>query len=179
MTPLYISDNSSHTSDCVTLHQIENIMHKRAIAFGLILMMALFACTDANQKSGAGKYGMMDSSTPEGAALLFFENLYGEQKSLNAVLKYTTPKMGRLLKSYHTPRSVQRHVMNLPFDEVPEMQIDTGDDVGRSEFSTSTEISVFFSGLYNGDKIDDLRTVKMVRIKNAWLVDAVKADKYL
>lgn len=179
MAPLYISDNSSHTSICVTLHRIEKIMHKRAIAFFLVAVMALFACTDSNPKNGAGKYGMMDSSTPEGAALLFFETLYGEKKSLTAVLKYTTPKMGRLLKSYHTPRSVQRHIMNLPFDGIPEMQIDTGDDVGRSEFSASTEISIFFSGLNNGDKVDDLRTVKMVRIKDKWLVDAVKADKYM
>ncbi|MCY7297002.1 hypothetical protein [Alteromonas sp. a30] len=154
-------------------------MYRKAIAFSLFFVLTLCACTDAKQKTGAGKYGMMDSSTPEGAALLFFEALYSEKRDINLVISYSTPKMGRLLKSYHTTRSVQRHVLNLPYDNVPEMQIDTGDDVGRSEFATDTEISVFFTGLSNGDKVDDLRTVEMLRIKNKWLVNAIKADKYL
>ena len=83
------------------------------------------------------------------------------------------------MKSYHTPRAIQRHVLNLTYDEMPVMQVDAGDDVGLSEFSTEAEISVFFSGMYNGDKIDDLRTVKLVRIQGKWLVDAIKADKFL
>lgn len=155
------------------------LMYKRAITTTFLILFTLFGCSEAPQKEGAGKYGMMDNSTPEGGALLFFESIYGGQKNLSEVLTYSSPKMGRLMKSYHTPRSVQRHVLNLPYDNIPEMQVDAGDDVGRSEFSTQVEISVFFTGLNNGEKIDDLRTVKMIRVQNKWLVDAVKADKFL
>mgnify|MGYP005707819625 CR=1 FL=1 len=156
------------------------IMYKSAITTTLfIILFALVGCSKAPEQEGAGKYGMMDNSTPEGGALLFFESIYGNQKNLSAVLKYSSPKMGRLLKSYHTPRSVQRHVLNLPYDSIPEMQIDTGDDVGRTEFAMQAEISVFFTGLNNGDKVDDLRTVKMIRVQNKWLVDAIKADRFL
>lgn len=154
-------------------------MFKRVITTIFIMLITLSGCSEAPKKEGAGKYGMMDNSTPEGGALLFFESLYGDQKNLSTVLLYSSPKMGRLLKSYHTPRSVQRHVLNLPYDNIPEMQIDTGDDVGRSEFATQAEVSVFFTGLNNGDKIDDLRTVELVRIQNKWVVDSIKADRYL
>jgi len=154
-------------------------MIKRVFVLAFITLVTLSGCMQEKNNLGAGKYGMMDNTTPEGAALLFFENVYGEKKSLNALLGYASPKMGRLMKSYHTPRAIQRHVLNLTYDEMPVMQVDAGDDVGLSEFSTEAEISVFFSGMYNGDKIDDLRTVKLVRIQGKWLVDAIKADKFL
>lgn len=154
-------------------------MTKRVFILVFITFLILSGCTQDKNKLGAGKYGMMDNTTPEGAALLFFENLYGEKKGLDALLLYSSPKMGRLLRSYHTSRSIQRHVINLTYDEIPIMQIDTGDEVGRKEFSSETEISVFFSGIYNGAKVDDLRTVKLIRIQNKWVIDAVKADKFL
>ena len=154
-------------------------MIKRVFVLAFITLVTLSGCMQEKNNLGAGKYGMMDNTTPEGAALLFFENVYGEKKSLNTLLGYASPKMGRLMKSYHTPRAIQRHVLNLTYDEMPVMQVDAGDDVGLSEFSTEAEISVFFSGMYNGDKIDDLRTVKLVRIQGKWLVDAIKADKFL
>lgn len=145
-----------------------------------IAVLFLTACSEAtNQPQGAGKYGMMDNSTPEGAALLFFDAIYDKNSTLDQVLKYSTPKMARLLKSYHTNRAVQRHVLNLTYDDVPEMQVDSGDDVGRTEFAVKSDVSIFFSGFSNGDKIDDLRTVKMLKIQNKWLVDSIKADKYM
>lgn len=154
-------------------------MMKRVFVLAFITLLILSGCTQDKNNLGAGKYGMMDNSTPEGAALLFFENLYNEKKSLSTLLVYSSPRMGRLLKSYHTPRSIQRHVLNLSYDEIPIMQVDAGDDVGRREFSTEAEISVFFSGIYNGEKVDELRTLKLIRLKDKWLIDAVKADKFL
>lgn len=153
-------------------------MNKLKHIFVIFLTAALFACGGPKEPEGAGKYGMMDNSTPEGAALLFFGSIYKE-KTYQNTLQYASPRMTRLLKSYHTPRAGQRHVLNLQYDQVPEMQLDSGDGVGRTEFAKEAEVSVFFSGTYNGDKIDELRTVKLIRTDKKWLVDSIKADKYL
>lgn len=153
-------------------------MIKRFV-FTIVILLSVAGCQEETRLKGAGKYGMMNASTPEGAAMLFFTGVYEKGAKLDKALGFSTPKMQRLLKSYHTPRSVQRHVLNLTYDDTPQMQVDSGDNVGRTEFSTKASVSIFFTGFSNGDKIDDLRSVEMVKINKVWKVDAIKADKYL
>jgi hypothetical protein len=126
---------------------------------------------------GAGKYGMMDDNTPDLAAVKFFNVIY-KDKDISRALTVASPKMERLLKSYHTPRNVQRHVFNLSYDEV-EITIDPGSGVGRDEFAKDAVITLLFSGTLHGDKYEDLRVVEMIREGNKWKVDKVRADKYL
>ncbi|GAB5379035.1 MAG: hypothetical protein Alis3KO_00300 [Aliiglaciecola sp.] len=146
------------------------------ILFLFFAVLALQAC-DTNKKKGAGKYGMMDTNTPDYAAVAFFEHIYRD-KNLNNALAMSTPRMAKILKSYHTNRNVQRHVIDLTYDEV-EIQPDTGNSVGRNEFAKSAVVTLFFTGTIHGDRVEDIRIVEMVRIDGKWLVDRVQADKYL
>lgn len=154
-------------------------MKTLALSKILLLCFAIFAlqACDTNKKKGAGKYGMMDTNTPDYAAVAFFEYIYRDT-NLNNALAMSTPRMAKILKSYHTNRNVQRHVIDLTYDEV-EIQPDTGNSVGRNEFAKSAVVTLFFTGTIHGDRVEDIRIVEMVRIDGKWLVDRVQADKYL
>lgn len=143
--------------------------------FSLSFMFGCEPNTKAGQ--GAGKYGMMDTNTPDFAAVRFFEHVYRD-KTLKGALSMSTPRLSKVLNSYHTNRNVQRHVFNLTYDEV-EIQPDTGNTVGRNEFAKSAVVTLFFTGTRHGEKVEDIRVVDMVRSDKKWLVDKIRPDKYL
>lgn len=154
-------------------------MNKSIFALFFIPLMVFLQACDSGPKAGkgAGKYGMMDDNTPDYAAVAFFQHIY-QDKKLTAALKLSTPRLAKVLKAYHTNRNVQRHVFNLVFDEVV-IQPDTGNTIGRNEFAKSAVVTLFFSGTRNGDRYEDIRVIEMVRQNKTWLVDKVRADKYL
>ncbi len=144
----------------------------------LCVVLFLVGCNPAKkQGEGAGKYGMMDTNTPDYAAVAFFQHVY-QDDNINAALEMSSPRMAELLRSYHTNRNVQRHVFDLVYDEV-EIQPDTGNSVGRNEFAKSAVVTLFFTGTRYGDRYEDIRIVEMVRQGDKWLVDEIRPDKYL
>jgi len=140
----------------------------------ILLCLVLQACSKktAEEEEGLGKFGMMDKSTPEYAAMQFFKHIYYE-KDIRGALALSSPKMTRLLRSYRTNRNVQRHVLNLPYDSV-KMELDGGDTKMRAQYADRIQVTVFFSGRLYGDKIEDLRTVELLRLNRVWKVDSVK-----
>lgn len=154
-------------------------MNKALYTIFIVTIMLFIQACDSGPKAGkgAGKYGMMDDNTPDFAAVAFFQHIY-QDKKLTEALKLSTPRLAKVLKSYHTNRNVQRHVFNLTYDEVV-IQPDTGNTVGRNEFAKSAVVTLFFSGTRNGERIEDIRVIEMVRENKTWLVDKVRADKYL
>ncbi|MCC2615612.1 hypothetical protein LJ739_05095 [Aestuariibacter halophilus] len=152
----------------------------RHLALITTLVLAIAGCDNAPRPKageGGGKYGMMDTNTPEFAAVRFFQHIY-EDDTIDGAMSMSTRRMAKLLKSYHTPRNFQRHVLNLTYDTV-DIQPDTGNTVGRNEFAKDAVVTVFFTGERHGDQIEDLRVVEMVRLDKKWLVDEIRADKYL
>ncbi|WP_241264070.1 hypothetical protein [Bowmanella dokdonensis] len=143
----------------------------------LVASFAMVGCTQEEKSEGVGKYGMMDSGTPEYAAIQFFDHLYHDS-NLEEVLRFSSPKMGRLIRSYQTSRNFQRHVLNLSYDKV-ELVIDSGNNRMRSEFSDKATVTVFFTGTLHGEKHEDLRTVNLVKADGDWKVDEIEADKFL
>lgn len=145
----------------------------------IICSLSLISGCEPKTKAGkgAGKYGMMDTNTPDFTAVRFFDHIY-QDKTINGALKIASPRLAKVLKSYHTNRNVQRHVFNLVYDEV-EIQPDTGNSVGRNEFAKSAVVTLFFTGTRDGDKYEDIRVIDMIRVDKKWLVDKVRADKFL
>ena len=145
----------------------------------LVLFFILSGCGESGPKrgEGAGKYGMLDPNTPHYAAMKFFEHIYYDE-NLNNAMALSTPRLAKLLRSYHTNRNVQRHVLNLTYDDV-EIQPDAGNSVARSEFSQKAVVTIFFTGTRHGDKYEDIRVVEMVKIDSDWKVSKVRADKFL
>lgn len=145
------------------------------IRFILILALIFSACDKAPPKQGGGKFGMLDSGNPEYAAIEFFDQIY-TSKNLDGAIKYSTPKMERLLRSYHTNKGVQNHVLNMRFDKVsiqPKSR-----SAGRNEYAKEAQISLFFEGELNGEIIKDMRVVELLRVDKDWKVDEVSLDLY-
>ena len=152
-------------------------MLKKIIGISFLCLL-LTACGGEGPRKGegVGKYGMMPDNTPEYTTVKFFESLYNE-KDIPMVLSYSSPRMSRLVESYRTSKNIQRHVVNLKYDEVT-IELDSGDQRGRTEFADTAMVTVFFSGTFGEDKIEDLRTVELVRLNNKWKVDKVKPSRY-
>jgi len=143
------------------------------ISFILIFAVLISACDKAPPKQGGGKFGMLDSGNPEFAAIEFFEHIY-HSKGIEGAIKVSTPKMERLLRSYHTNKGVQNHVLNMRFDKVsiqPKSR-----SAGRNEFAKEAQISLFFEGVLDGEVFKDMRLVELVKVDKDWKVDEVSLD---
>jgi hypothetical protein len=143
------------------------------ISFFLIFVILVSACEKSPVKKGGGKFGMLGRNLPEFAAIGFFEHIYNSQ-DLEGAVRLSTPKMGRLLRSYHTNRGVQRYVLNMQFDKVA---IESKSRItGRDEFGKTAQISLFFEGELNGDVLKDIRLVELIKIGESWKVDEVSVN---
>lgn len=143
------------------------------ISFILLFIFIFSACDKGASNKGSSKFGMEDKGNPEFAAIEFFENIY-HRKGIKGAIKLSSPKMERLLRSYHTNKGVQKHVLNMRFDSVaikPKTR-----NAGRNEFSTEVQISIFFEGKLNGKIIKDLRDVDLIKIDNEWKVHMVSLE---
>ena len=145
---------------------------------GLVLLILIITgCSDVKRGEGVGKYGMMAENTPEYTAVMFMYSLYREP-NLNTAMELSSERMKRLLNNYRTNRNAQRHLIGLSYDTV-EINPDGGDTVGRTEFAQKAEVTVFLTGFYQEDKIDELRTVKLIKEGGDWKVNDVEVDQFL
>ncbi len=138
-----------------------------------VLCVLLLNGCEKPQRGAVGD-SEIDDKTPEYAALMFARSIYHEE-SIDGAVALSTDRMQRVLNSYHTNRNVQRHVLNLKYDKVNIIP-DGGNKIGRAQFSETASITLFFSGTYDDDRIEDLRTVQLVRQNGQWKVDRVTAD---
>jgi hypothetical protein len=143
------------------------------ISFILIFAVLLSACDKAPPKQGGGKFGMLDTGNPEFAAIEFFDHIY-HSKGIEGAIRVSTPKMERLLRSYHTNKGVQMHVLNMRFDKVSIQP--RSRSAGRNEFAKEAQISLFFEGELEDNVLKDMRVVDLVKVGNDWKVDVVSLD---
>jgi hypothetical protein len=139
----------------------------------LIFSVLLSACDKSPPKQGGGKFGMLDSGNPEFAAIEFFDHIY-HSNAIDGAIDLSTPKMERLLRSYHTNKGVQKHVLNMRFDKVSIQP--RSRSAGRNEFAKEAQISLFFEGELDGDVLKDMRLVNLVRVGKDWKVDEVSLN---
>lgn len=140
----------------------------------LIVLFMVTACEE--KKPGLGKYGMLDENTPEYAAVTFMYSIY-QANDLDQAVQLSTDQLANILRSYHTTRNVQRHLLNLPFDSVT-ITPQGSSKIGRSEFADKATLTLFFSGELRGDKREDIRSVELVRIKGNWRVNDIHPDHF-
>ena len=152
-------------------------MTLRKFSFLLITFSVLLLSGCEKKEQGLGRYGMLDDNTPEYAALMYMNSIYNED-NINGAIKLSSESMARMLKRYHTNRNVQRHIMNLRYDEVT-VTPQSSNQVGRNQFAEEATVTLFFSGKYNGDKKEDLRTIKLIREDGNWRVDRINPDHFL
>ncbi|WP_191022117.1 hypothetical protein [Salinimonas profundi] len=141
--------------------------------FFMLCSITLLLLSGCNKQTG-NDTGEASEGTPEYAAVAFAHALYNDA-DINEALALSTDRMRRILSSYHTTRNAQRHVMNLKYDSV-EIKPDGGNRIGRMQFAEKATITLFFSGSYNNERIEDLRNVHLLRQGGQWKIDRVSND---
>ncbi|OFI35387.1 hypothetical protein [Alteromonas lipolytica] len=142
-----------------------------------MLCFTLLVLSGCEKEERIGRYGMLDENTPEYTAVMFIRGVYLDE-NLDRAIYLSTDRMSRILERYHTQTNVQRHVFNLKYDTV-EVTPQTSQSVGRTEYADSANVTLFFSGTYNGDKVEDLRTLELKKVSGTWKVDKIQADPFL
>jgi hypothetical protein len=155
-----------------------NLLSKYYLSLAVLMLCAFLmqGCGEKKVGEGVGKFGTMDESTAEYSATKFFDHLYNT-KDVNELLRYSSPKMSRLIRSYRSSSNIQRHVINLRFDEV-QFEINSSRNVGLTKYADTARLSVYFNGKLHGEKVEDLRTVNLIRHAGKWKVESVQDDKY-
>lgn len=138
---------------------------------GLLSLLLLVTGCD-RQSRETGSTG--NENSPEFAAVQFAESIY-QDDNIDIALGLSTQRMRRILNNYRTNRNIQRHVLNLKYDTVV-IKPDGGNRIGRTEFSEEATVTLFFSGTYDDDRIEDLRSVKLLRQGGLWKVDRITDD---
>ncbi|NVK56155.1 MAG: hypothetical protein HWE26_11095 [Alteromonadaceae bacterium] len=143
----------------------------------IFIIVALLHLSGCEKEEGIGRYGMLEENTPEYTAVMFIRGIYSDD-NIDRAVKLSTEKMARVLQRYHTQNNIQRHMFNLKYDTV-EVTPQSGQSIGRTEFAEVAVITLFFSGQYNGDTVEDLRTLDLKKVDGKWKVDNVQADPFL
>lgn len=117
-----------------------------------------------------------DNDSPEYLATAFFYAVLIED-DLNKAIKMSVPKYGRILKSYGSTRQFARNVLNMRFDEVT-IEVDHGSRSVRKRFGDTATLNVVLHGRHNGNKIADMRRIKLIKQKGRWYVEKVLDDPY-
>lgn len=151
------------------------ISQRRLTLLSFFILLLLAGCE--KKEPGIGRYGMLDDNTPDYAAVMFMDSVY-QDKNIDRALSLSSESMGRMLRKYHTNRNVQRHIINLRYDKVT-VTPQGSNRVGRNEFAEKATVTLFFSGTYNDDKIEDLRTVQLIQEDGQWKVDRIDPDHFM
>ena len=142
-------------------------MKKITYLVSLILCLFLVACSDDVKKLG---------DSPGDTATSYFDALYNQQ-DLQKATTMATPNLTRIMKSYGTAKQFTRNLVNMQYDEVI-IEVDMTNMSVREQYGDNAKINLIFTGYLNGNKIDDMRSVKMLRKKGKWYIDKIVADPY-
>ena len=142
-------------------------MKKLTSLLSLIACLFISACGDSGKTLG---------DTPGDTATAYFDALYNQQ-DLQKASTMATPNLTRIMKSYGTAKQFSRNLVNMQYDEVV-IEVDMSDVSVREQYGNNAKINLVFTGYLNGEKVDDFRSVKMLRKKGKWYIDKIVADPY-
>jgi hypothetical protein len=139
----------------------------------LILCLCVSACTEKTDNIPA----FANPAAPEYRALTFFDAIYNN-RDMALALKYVTPQHARVIKSYGSTKGYSRYVLNMQFDKGVQLKIDRSLSQVKAGTSDNTSVNVLFTGMYNNNKVNDLREVKFEKYKGQWYISKIGRDPY-
>lgn len=114
--------------------------------------------------------------TPEYVAGQFFHVMYNE-KDLAKAKAMSTSEYASLLSSYGTARQAGRTLLNMSFDKV-QINVNRSGRNLREQYQDTATIQLILDGELDGNRIQEVRTVDLVRQRGKWLVSAIQSDKF-
>ncbi|WP_236559792.1 hypothetical protein [Colwellia sp. 20A7] len=135
-----------------------------------MFIIFLPACSDEDR--------IIETDDPQLVAVAFFEAIYNEKNIIKAA-SACSPKLARLLLHYKTPQSVARHLFNMSYDRVTQIEPDVSGIKIREIFKNSTEVTVYLSGYQDEDVIKDVKRLSLIQNdKNQWIIDKILKDPF-
>lgn len=143
-------------------------MMKRLLFIPLFFL--LLSCAEDNPAM-SGNF-----AAPEHAAAEFFDAIYNRH-DLDLAKSLSTESLAALIDHYGTPRQVARTMINMSYDEVT-INVNRAGQNLREKYGNSTDVTLVFTGTFDNRTINEMRVVRMVRIRGRWLVDEIKNDPF-
>lgn len=137
--------------------------------FITIFLLLLSGCNQDDRVKG-------DPDSPGYVATRYFYAIYND-KDLDKAADLAAPQLSRIMYSYGSPSQFARNLLNLQYDEVVIEEDRTNVSV-RQQYDEEAKVNLVFTGYFNGEKVDDFRSVRMVRKKGKWQVSEIIADPY-
>ncbi len=137
--------------------------------YPLIFFIFLTACnSDENE--------ITEVSNPEKVAVAFFHALYNE-KDIKKAASVCSPQLARIILHYKSYKAVGRHMFNMSYDKVEINPDDSGVKV-REQFKRAAQITLYFDGMYDEQRIKDVKRISLVQIKGNWVIDKILKDPF-
>jgi len=130
----------------------------------------LSACSEDNSKR------ITNVDNPEIVALAFFDALYNE-KNVEKAASVCSPKLARLILHYRSAGAVARHLFNMSYDKV-EMRPDSGGVKVREQFKGSANITIYFDGYYQDNRIKEVKRLAFIQRDGEWFIDKILKDPF-
>ena len=135
----------------------------------LPLLILLGGCGD-DEKS------INNIDDPELVAVAFFHALYNE-KDVKKAASVCNPQLARIIMHYKSPRAVARHLFNMSFDSV-EISPDSSGVKVREQFKDKAKITIYFNGLYQENRIKDVKRLSLIQLDDRWVIDKILKDPF-
>jgi len=113
---------------------------------------------------------------PEVVAMAFFDALYNE-KNVEKAASVCSPKLARLVLHYRSAEAVARHLFNMSYDNV-EMRPDSGGVKVREQFKGSANITMYFDGYYQDNRIKEVKRLAMIQRDGKWFIEKILKDPF-
>ena len=136
-----------------------------------IILIALFfisACSDESN--------IEEIDNPKVVTTAFFHALYNE-RDVEKAASVCSPPIAKLLKHYRSVPSIGRYMFNMMYDEVEIKPDDSGVKV-REQFKHSAIVTVYFDGIYQNQRIKDVKRVLLVEEGNRWIISEILKDPF-
>ncbi|WP_019027848.1 hypothetical protein [Colwellia piezophila] len=143
-----------------------------------VLISLLFLCsfTLLTACSGDDSQTITKVDDPEIVAMAFFDALYNE-KNVKKAASVCSPKLARLIMHYRSPSAVGRHLFNMSYDRV-EMKPDSGGVQVRQQFKGSANITIYFDGYFQDNRIKDVKRLAFIQVDGKWFMDKILKDPF-
>ncbi|MFN3710662.1 hypothetical protein [Alishewanella sp. HH-ZS] len=136
----------------------------------LLLAALLLSGCDGNTQLST------QSGSPESVAEAFFDAIYNA-KDLDKAKSMATADYAKLLASYGTARQAGRILYNMNFDTV-QINVNRSGRNLREQYQNDANIQLILDGEFDGKRVQEVRTVQLIRQRGSWLVSEVQADKF-
>jgi len=142
--------------------------HLKYLLIPLILLL--------NACGGDDKKVITTVDNPEIVALAFFDALYNE-KNVKKAASVCSPKLAKLILHYRSPQAVARHLFNMSYDSV-EVKPDTSGVKVREQFKGTANITIYFDGYYQEERIKDVKRLAIIQRDGKWFIDKILKDPF-